>query len=151
MCGSSLMDSKLKPHLKLRKLPKDYNEKSLGDRKWRERLEVMQGWLSPSGKLYYCNGEGHEYLADLIEEELGGKCDRGTAANWVRHNGWIKLHYPEGFIVWWDNLPDPTQKQMDFMFVYIEKHKLTQDLFKSLEARERNKEQALNFKSDLPF
>ncbi len=145
------MVSKLTPHLKVRKLPKNYNEKTLGDKKWREKLDIMEGWLSPTGKLYYCNGEGHEYLADLIEEELGGKCDRYSATAWAFKEGWIKLHYPEGFILWQYQYPEPTQKQLDFMFDYIEKHKLSQDLFKSLEARERNKTQAMNFKSDLPF
>lgn len=145
------MGDKLKPHLKLAKLPKDYDEKTNGDRAWREKLYTMEGWLSPSGKLYYCNGYGHEYLADLIEEELGGKCDRVRPSDWVREKGWIKLHYPEGFIVTWESLPDPTQKQLNFMFDYIEKNKLDQDLYQSLEVRERNKEHVLNFKYDLPF
>lgn len=145
------MESKLKPHLKMAPLPKRMEENVYGTREYQKKLRVMQGWLSPSGKLYYCNGYGHEYLADLIEEELGGKCDRYSATAWAMSEGWIKLHYPEGFILWQYQYPEPTQKQLDFMFDYIEKHKLTQDLFKGLEARERNRTQAMNFKSDLPF
>jgi hypothetical protein len=145
------METKLKSHLKLRKLPKSSNETTYGDRKWRKRLDLMSGWLSPSGKLYYCNDTGHEDLADLIEEELGGKCDRVSAQSWVIDAGWIKLHYPEGFILREYSHPDPTQKQLDFMFDYIEKHKLEQDIFKCLERRLQNRENVLKFKSDLPF
>lgn len=145
------MESKLKFHLTIDPIPADLDEEAYGKREYQEKLRRMEGWLSPSGTLYYCNGYGHEYLADLIEEELGGKCDRYTAQGWAHHSGWIKLHYPEGFILWYHEYPEPTQRQMDFMFDYIEKHKMKQDLFKCLESRERNKEQALNFKSDLPF
>ena len=130
------MGSKLKPHLTMEPVPVDLDEKVYGTKEYVNKLRRTEGWLSPSGKLYYCNGCGHEYLADLIEEELGGTCDRATATSWARHAGWIKLHYPEGFIISCSALPDPTQRQLDFMFDYAPT--IDQDLFAALEARNRN-------------
>lgn len=136
--------SKLTKHLKC-KFPKNFSEK--GDcwtREMRERQITMEGWLSPAGVMYYCNFMGHEDLAQLIIKEKYNEDNKEIAHSaYLERKNWIKLHYPEGFILWLDELPDPTQRQLDFMFTYAEK--IGQDIKKDLEKKEENRKNAVKW------
>lgn len=61
-------------------------------------MEYLNGWLSPEGKFYPCEYQGHEYLANKLEEELNlpfrediwKRRAHGEELLEILH--WIKLH-----------------------------------------------------------
>lgn len=78
--------------------------------------ESEDGWILPDGKFYGCGYMEHIWLADRL----------GKEEKEAEKAGWIKIsHGVDGrlYIQRLDTAREPTQKQIDTMFTWCEKHK----------------------------
>lgn len=57
----------------------------------KERVETKYGWISPSGKYFHCEYQGHVDLADKI---CFGLVDTVNAERYLEEHGWCKIYKP---------------------------------------------------------
>lgn len=72
-------------------------------------LESLYGWLLPDGKFYPCNWQDHIWLAGKL----------GKSEKQAEYEGWIKFTKSG---IYYLAQEKPTQKQMDVVFEWCNKH-----------------------------